>query len=415
MGAGFAGIGAAERLLEAGCEVEVLEARDRIGGRVETTSLDGYPADLGASWLRPHDNELYPFAESRGLLSHRTDLNDVVAISGGTAHRIDVDAAQGALSQAVVLPYLGFQLRAALGGDPRSESIESLLGSRFDEMGVEGCALRQLLKSASATDLDSLSANMLLASTDYSDAEFSGEPTIIGGMPALLDALVVRSRPSLGEVVEVISRERDGVRVKTDRRELEADAAIVTASIGVLKRGKIVFEPGLSSLQQSALDHFDMGQFRKLWIRYPADSWSRRAHVSLDCDSRRIDCVFDFQQSHGVPIFMGGAAGRNAEAFEGLAEADSMRLFHEELQRILEKKLPPPTAFAMSRWETDPWAEGVYGYPNPGNRLQDAARLREPVAGRILLAGEALAEKNSGYVDGAWSDGRRAAGRLLSS
>lgn len=413
VGAGFAGIGAAERLLEAGCHVEVLEARSRIGGRVETISLNGYPADLGASWLRPHDNELYPFAESRGLLSHRTAFDDLIAVSRGTEHRIDLAAAQSALSRSLVLPYLGFQLRAALGGNLQSESIEQLLGARLDELGPQGCALRQLLKNGSAADLDSLSGNLLLASTDVSDAGLAGEPTIKGGMSALLDALVKRARPILGEVVEGVSREADGVRVKTDRRVLEADAVIVTASIGVLKQGRIAFAPNLSPAQQSALEHFDMGQFKKLWIRYPADSWRPRANLTIDCDSSPIDCVFDFQASHGEPVLLGGAAGRNAVMFEKLTETESRKLAHEELERILASRLPSPTAFAMSNWGTDPWAGGAYAYPNPGHRLHDAARLREPIGGRILLAGEALAEKNQGFVDGAWSDGRRAADWLL--
>ena len=156
-----------------------------------------------------------------------------------------------------------------------------------------------------------------------------------------------------------------------------------------------------------------MGQFRKLWIRYPSGTWSPGSHLLLDCEASPLDCVFDFQASHGTPVLLGGAAGRNADVFEGLGDAEAMNLFHDELRRILGTELPPPTAFVMSRWETDPWADGAYGYPNPENRLHDAARLRAPIGGRILLAGEALAEKNAGYVDGAWSDGRRAAGWLL--
>lgn len=413
VGAGFAGIGAAERLLEAGCDVEVLEARDRIGGRVETVSLGGYPADLGASWLRPSDNELYPFAEARGLLSRRTAFEDVLAVSGGTAQRVDVAAAQGKLTQSIVLPYLGFQLRAAFGGNPGSASLEELLGARLDELGVEGCALRQMVRNGSAAELDSLSGNLLLASSDVSDAELASEPTIKGGMSTLLDALVERSRPVLGEVVEVISRESGGVKVRTDKRVISADAVIVTASIGVLKRGKIVFDPGLSPSQQSALDHFDMGQFKKLWVRYPAGSWQPRANLMVDCDSSPIDCIFDFQASHGEPVLLGGAAGRNAVMFEKLPQAEARQLLHEELQRILATSLPSPTAFAMSEWGNDPWALGAYAYPNTGQRLRDAAELRQPLGGRILLAGEAIAEKNQGFVDGAWSDGRRAAGWVL--
>ena len=99
---------------------------------------------------------------------------------------------------------------------------------------------------------------------------------------------------------------------------------------------------------------------------------------------------------------------------ESLNDAEAMQIFHEDLQRMFGKKLPPPTDFVMNRWGQDPLAGGCYASYTPEYRPSDGACLREPIAERILLAGDSYPEDNPGYVDAAWGDGRRAAGLLIS-
>ena len=412
VGAGFAGIGASECLLEAGYEVELLEARDRIGGRVVTKSLGGFPADLGATWLRPYDNDLFGFAREKGLLGDRTDFNDVAAIANGQRQKIDAAEVQSEFAGPLVLPYLSFKFREFFGGDPRSPSLASVFSDSVDKAGIEGCTFRRMLESLTANDLASVSSTMLFGSST-NDA-LSAEPTVVGGMGALLDALAQRSKPQFGEMVQVISRTPQGVRVRTDKRVIDADGVIVTAPISVLKKGLITFEPELPAGHKRALDHLDMGTFAKLWIRYPEASWKSGAALVVDCDSSRIDCVFDFQQSHGLPILLGGVAGPRGAVMESLSDADAMQVFHEDLQKTFGRKLPTPTDFVMNRWGQDPLAGGCYASYNPDYRPSDSRCLREPIAERILLAGDAYPTDNPGYVDAAWGDGRRAAGLLMS-
>lgn len=415
VGAGFAGIGASERLLEVGYDVELLEARDRIGGRVETVSLGGFPADLGATWLRPHNNELLGVAQEQGLVSHRTDFNDVAAILEGRRQKVKVAEAQGQLERALAFPYLQFKAQEFFGGDPRSANLESLMGDHLKRMGVEGCVYRRLIESFAASDLRSVSGIVMFEDDQIPEAEETVEPTVVGGMSALLNVLAKRSRPKFGETVQIISRTSDGVRVRTNKRVVEADAAIVTVPVSVLKKRQITFEPGLPAGHQRALGHLDMGMFAKLWIRYPEGSWDSSSALLMDCDSSRIDCVFDFQQSHGLPILLGGVAGPRAVAIETLSDAEAMQVFHADLEKMFGKRLPPPTDFVMNRWGQDPLAGGCYAVYNPEYRLLDKSRLREPIAERILLAGDAYPEQNPGYVDAAWGDGRRAAGLLITS
>ena len=180
----------------------------------------------------------------------------------------------------------------------------------------------------------------------------------------------------------------------------------------MLKSGGITFEPGLPLRHRSALDALDMGNLLKLWMRFPSVDWSFENPVQVFYDGGPFATVIDFDKSHGPPVLMGFAAGSDADELEKLGEEAAAKMFVSLLEDQIGLKLPDPTHCVMSGWRNDPLAGGAYMYPNPRFRVGDNIALREPIAGRIMLAGEALAEIY-GYVDTAWSDGRRAAGLVI--
>lgn len=414
VGAGFAGIGAAERLLAAGYSVDVVDARARAGGRAHSVSLGGFPADLGANWLRLGDNALLPVAEELGLIGGATDFGTVTAIHGGRRHPVST----GDLYDRVRVPasYRDYEANDR-NGDPSGgraplPSMAALLDGRLPVDSVAGCVARRLIESEYATELGTLSGSIWFKEDPDTGSSGPAEPTVAGGMQALLDALIRRAKPSLGERVLAVRRVADGVVVTTDRRTIPADAAIITASIGVLKSGAIALEPGLPAGHRRALDAMDMGSFTKLWIRYPSVTWPAGTTMTVLCDTPALLAIVDFSRSHGAPVFMGYAVGRHGRDWEGFSDEEAQGLFHRALQDQLSLSLPEPTGFTMSRWSRDPFVGGAYMYPNSLYRHGDTVTLRQPVAGRILLAGEALAEP-SGYVDTAWRDGRRAADLLI--
>ena len=409
VGAGFAGIGAAERLLAAGYSVDVVDARAQAGGRAHSVSLGGFPADLGANWLRLGDNALLPVAEELGLISGATDFGAVTAIHGGRRHPVSTG---DLYDLQVPVSYGDYGASASSGGRAPLPSMETLLDGRLPVDSVAGCVARRLIESEYATELGTLSGSIWFKEDPDTGSSGPAEPTVAGGMQALLDALIGRAKPSLGERVVAVRRVADGVVVTTDRRTIPADAAIVTASIGVLKSGAIAFEPGLPAGHLRALDAMDMGSFTKLWIRYPSVTWPTGTTMTVLCDTPALLAIVDFSRSHGAPVFMGYAVGRYGRDWEGFSDEEAQGLFHRALQDQLGLSLPEPTGFTMSRWSRDPFVGGAYMYPNSLYRHGDTITLRQPVAGRILLAGEALAEP-SGYVDTAWRDGRRAADLLI--
>ncbi|MBO6506423.1 MAG: FAD-dependent oxidoreductase [Kordiimonadaceae bacterium] len=412
IGAGFAGIGAAELLLEAGFDVEVVEARDRVGGRAHTVSLGGFPADLGANWLRKGNSELLPIARKLGLVDSSTNLQVPTAVQRGKFIPVDIASIEAELEAPLAAPYLWHQTQMFLGGRPRARSISDLIGNSLDPTTASGCVGRRLMVGSSAADLDDLSGDVLIGPSGGDSTADLIEPTVVGGMQSLLQALIQRSKPILNESVSAVIRTSAGVQIKTNRRDIAADAVIVTASIGVLKSGAIDFQPGLPKRHTDALAGMEMGSFVKLWVRYPEASWDLPSDAMVFCDSPDVHFLVDFAKSHGNPVLLGAVGGKRGLALESLSDDEAREFFHDYLQSQLGVALPAPEGFYINRWGKDPLAGGAYMYPNPQFRAHDNKQLREPIAGRILLAGEALAD-TIGYVDTAWSDGRRAASHLI--
>lgn len=416
IGAGFAGLGAAQRLQETGHEVVLVDARDRVGGRAHSVSLDGFPADLGPNWLRVSDNALMPIAEELGLVSQKTDLSNSIIIEKGNRSQHSAGELETALEPMLTQPYLRYQAKLLVGARPQAGSAEALIGSGFADNALLQCAGRRLISGVYAADLEDLSGDVLIgagAEAGPSAAELT-EPTVVGGMQALAEALAASLTPSLGEQVSSIARTENGVQVTTNRRIIEADAAILTASVGVLKKNSIRIEPGLPQAHQDALAGMDMGCFAKLWIRYPEASWDIDTDLLVPCDIDDIHAIVDFSKSHGAPVLLAYAAGKQGRTLEAMADEDAKSMLHAIVQEQLKVSLPEPTGFAKNAWTRDPLAWGAYMYPNTQFRAGDNIMLREPIAERILLAGEALAG-DFGYVDTAWSDGRRAADLIIST
>lgn len=414
IGAGFAGIGAAGRLQNAGYQVELIEAGERIGGRALSVPIGDFPADLGANWLKVSNNELMPIAEELGLVSQRSNLRKSALMKDCAIEIRDASELEAALEPALTGPYVQYQAARMFGRRPKARSAQDLLAPVFASDPTFECAGGRLLSGVYAADLKDLSGDVLIGAGAEAgpSADELIEPTVVGGMQALAEAVAEPLQPVFGEAAERIARTQSGVSVTTKKRTITADAVIVTVLIGVLKRQGIVFEQGLPKRHNEVLEAMDMGSFAKLWIRYPEAIWSFETDVMGMCDTNDIHGIFDFSKSHGHPVILAYAAGDQGRVLESMSDQEAQALLHETLQTQLGIALPEPTDFAKNRWSEDPLFGGAYMYPNTKYRAGDNLRLRAPIADRILLAGEALAD-DFGYVDSAWSDGRRAADLLI--
>jgi len=420
IGAGFAGLTVANALVAAGRAVEVIEARERIGGRTWTVDFAGAAVDLGAAWIHGIEgNPVACFARQVGVGWRQAEVID------GTIAAFDPHAGFLTLEQIVrhlAGPQAGFEaalheLSAALGPDASLSQAASLF---LDRQGLSGDARRYAdfairqgiveLFYGGPADLASLDAIL-------DDGEIPGGNHFPDrGYASLVDALARDVPVHLGETVAEIVHDANGVTVRTDRGTRRGSHAVVTVPLGVLKAGRIRFSPELPAVKRDAIARLDMGNFEKVVLRFPRAFWlapQRNTTLYLSDTYGELPVYFDLSRFTGAPdllCFCGGAFARR------MASLDDAAVYARVLAILRETfgaTVPSPELATRTRWYTDPLALGSYSYIPVGATAADMDALGAPASARLLFAGEATVPESYGTVTAAMASGLREARRLL--
>jgi monoamine oxidase len=212
---------------------------------------------------------------------------------------------------------------------------------------------------------------------------------------------------------------KTGVAVHTaNSKVLHADAVVVTAPLGVLKRGGIAFNPPLSEHKRGAISRLGFGNLNKVILMFPKVFWSEDedmfGHVAEDPASRGEAFLF-YSYAH----ISGGAqltaliAGSAAEEHEKRSAHDSVTRVMAILRSIFEPKgvvVPPPLQAMITRWGSDPMAYGAYSsLPVGSHGGEDYDIMAKSVGGRLFFAGEATTRRYPATMHGAFFTGLWAA------
>ena len=278
IGAGMSGLTAAKRLADRGHEVTVLEARDRIGGRLWTDTTLGVPLDLGASWI------------------HGTDGNPLTALSDQQAiARVATDDS--------------YALR---GGDGRVMRDAEVPDWIWDEVEIQ---------TSAGADVDELNTSAYLFDDDY-----EGEEVVFpGGYTDILGALQGEYDVRLSTQVGMITLEDDQVWVTPRAALPEAyDAVLVTVPLGVLKEGGIGFKPELPSAKRRSISRLGMGLLDKVYLQFDRPFWDKGVTWIYTPEAGgargQFNVWLNFYKTHGVPIIMAFNGGSAAHALAGLSD-----------------------------------------------------------------------------------------------
>ncbi|MGY4499584.1 monoamine oxidase [Bradyrhizobium sp. GM24.11] len=399
IGAGAAGLGAAQALAGSGLSVIVLEARHRLGGRAWTVQASPEVTfDVGCGWLHSADkNSFVPIARALAFELNK-DLPPWRERAYGTAfpqsERDDFMHAMDAFYERL------WQAAQKGKDEPASLSLEP--GNRWNPMidaistYINGCELKDM----STLDWDA-----------YEDSELNWR--VRRGYGELIAAYGAPCPVALNCNVTLIDHSGGRVRLETSQGTLTADRVIVTVPTNLIADEAIRFSPPLPAKVDAARG-LPLGVDDKVTLAlegaeaFPKEGNLRGASMRTEMGTYHI-------RPFGQPCiegFFGGSFARQLEnAGEGAIAAHSIDEIAGFLGNDIRRKLKP---LYESRWGLDPFARGSYSHALPGH-AGDRAVLAAPVDGRLFFAGEATSPTFFTTAHGARDSGERAAGEVLST
>jgi monoamine oxidase len=410
VGAGMAGLTAAARLAEAGAEVIVLEARDRIGGRIFTDRSLGVPVEHGANFIHGFNgNPVADLSTEAGATPFFIDDEQwQVFERGGTEPEdFEIDDVFDDLER------IGEKAVEEADGDPEFSLLDviDILDPAMLQEPIGNWALTDAYEGEFGAPLAQISA------LHFDAGEIFGGPDAVlkEGYDTLLDYLADGLDIRLGQTVRSIRHTADSVSVDTAGGVLAADHCIVTVPLGVLKSGAIAFDPPLPQPQQKAIAALGFGRLAKVTVAFDEAFWPREPHfIGYAGETRgRFADMLNLMPIHDAPILTMVASGDYAERVDAMDEAALRADITAVLAEIFGEAARPPKAVARHAWSRDPHAGGAYSFLAVGSEPADYHALAKPASPRLHLAGEHTNADYYGTVHAALLSGERAAEAVL--
>jgi monoamine oxidase len=405
IGAGAAGLAAADALARAGREVLVLEARERGGGRGFTRRMPGLgiPVEMGAEFIHGEARPTHRLLRAAGVAAVDS-VREQRALEDGRLRRVN-----------------GFlEAQRAVQGISLDEDVsfaEFLRGRRVSEKTRAFATL--MVQGFDAADPKLVSARSIIDEWGEGGELGDSQPRPQGGYGPVLDwlarSLLARGvRIRLQRIVRRLEWRRGSVLARGDFLgepfAVRARRAIVTLPLGVLQARQIFF-PALRT-KDEALKKLASGPVIRVALRFDRAFWEARARgVAFFHNPRAPFPTFWTPLPMRAPLLTAWAGGPKAERLTGSAER---KLVAQALAsaRTLFRDAPEPAAAFVQDWARDPFARGGYSYVRVGGE-SGRTELAEPVADTLFFAGEATQAEEPGTVAGALLSGRRAAEQVL--
>jgi monoamine oxidase len=420
IGAGVAGLTAARDLTAAGARVLVIEARDRMGGRVLTHHTPDGPVELGAEFVHGAVEETLSVAREAALPLRETDRGAprVKGANRETAEETAEETADIFSAMDVVL--------ACATADGPDESFQHLV-ERADVGPEIKARCLALVEGYHAADPARISVRSLLKNTAADERPGANRQfRFTNGYDGLVAAIFQRIDPGLCDVrlntvatAVTWGRQRAVVRTSTGQ-ELSASQLIVTVPLSVLKAGAIEFSPRLAD-KEDAVGRLEMGDAERVSLCLASDAWvapDRFPPGGFLFTGEQPFPVWWVSRPPPFPVVTGWSGGRNARALGQLggtaARVDAAVAALAAALGADAGRLRQDLRGGFSHdWLADPFARGAYSYAGVGGS-EAGAELAVPIEGTLFFAGEATeSDGQNGTVHGAIASGRRAAKQAL--
>ncbi len=437
LGAGLAGLVAARELQRAGLRTVVLEARERVGGRLLNHQLgDGKTIEMGGQWIGPTQDRVAALAKELGLATFPThDRGDYLLERGRRINRYRGRAPRFGPALSADLAQLEARLNRlfdrvhpdAPWDTPGAERLDAQTlwswtrgatftrGAReFIELVSEGVFAAQpqdlsllhfLFYVRAAGGLEMLESTTGGAQQDR----------VVGGSQMIAQRLAdeLGDAVILGAPARTISRDDSGVTILADGATVRANHVIVAVPLALA--GRIAYEPALPPQRDGLTQRMPMGAVIKCQAIFDEPFWRAEGQTGQAASTRGpVRIVYDNSPPDGSPgVLLAFLEGGPARRLGAWAPEDRRAAVLDCLTRLFGPRAASPRDYVELDWQRERWSGGCYGgYLQPGGWTTYGPALRAPV-GRIHWAGAETAERWCGYMDGAIRSAERAVGEVI--
>lgn len=438
IGAGYAGLSAAKLMREAGKNLLVLEARDRVGGRIHTQPLDtgGY-IDLGGQWIGPTQDRMYALASNYGIETFATydkgksslyyldkiklyrgiipplplfallNLDGAIKKLNRLSRKINLDApwlSPGAaeLDRVSLADWMNTQLKNEKARQLFTVAAEAIFATDAATISL----LHALFYIRSGRDFDTL---MNIKKGAQQDRIVGGAQSIANRMAEELSGHIRLNMP----VTRIAQSEN---QVTVSGKNFSFDAKKIILAVPPVVAAKIIFEQPLPAGKKQFLEQNFMGTVFKCYAVYLSPFWRNEGKNGLcAAPGQAVSVTFDNSPADGSKgILMGFALAEKAKVLLQMTEPDRKKLVLENFTRYFGKTAGEPVYYTDKSFTEEPWSLGCYAGMMPLNGWTVSGPSAREITGHIHWCGTETATQWNGYMEGAVRSGERAAGEIIS-